>query len=123
MLNEYYVSNFSKPYQLALNELAYTRRIQVDSLEGIPEIMVMKEMEEPRQTFILKQGQYNQYSERVYPNTPESILAFPDSLEKNRLGLAKWLTSKSNPLTARVAVNRYWKNIFGTGIVRTVEDF
>jgi hypothetical protein len=59
----------------------------------------------------------------VYPNTPENILSFPDSLEKNRLGLAKWLTSKANPLTARVAVNRYWKNIFGTGIVRTVEDF
>ena len=53
---------------------------------------------------------------------PEKILVFPDSLE-NRLGLAKWVTSKDNPLTARVAVNRYWKNIFGTGIVETVEDF
>ena len=106
-----------------MDQLADARKIQVDSIEKIPEIMVMKEMKEPRKTFLLKRGQYDQYGERVYPNTPESILAFPDSLPKNRLGLAKWLTSKSNPLTARVAVNRYWKNIFGTGIVRTVEDF
>ncbi|NBS18703.1 MAG: DUF1553 domain-containing protein [Flavobacteriia bacterium] len=123
MLYEYYITNFSKSYKSALNELANTRRIQVDSLEGIPEIMVMKEMTQPRETFLLKRGQYDQYGERVYPSTPESILAFPDSLAKNRLGLAQWVTHKSNPLTARVAVNRYWKNIFGTGIVRTVEDF
>lgn len=123
ILKKYYISNFSKSYESALDQLADARKIQVDSIEKIPEIMVMKEMKEPRKTFLLKRGQYDQYGERVYPNTPESILAFPDSLAKNRLGLAKWLTSKSNPLTARVAVNRYWKNIFGTGIVRTVEDF
>ena len=80
-------------------------------------------MKNPRKTFILNRGQYDQYGERVYPNVLENILKFPDSLEKNRLGLAKWVTSKSNPLTARVAVNRYWKNLFGTGIVKTVEDF
>jgi hypothetical protein len=123
MLKAYYVNNFSKTYQSSLLELTYTRKIQVDSLEGIQEIMVMKEMEEARETFLLKRGQYDQYGERVYPNTPENILAFPDSLKKNRLGLAKWVTSRANPLTARVAVNRYWKNIFGTGIVKTVEDF
>ena len=54
---------------------------------------------------------------------PENIMVFNDTLEKNRLGLAKWITSKNNPLTARVAVNRYWKNLFGVGIVKTVEDF
>lgn len=123
MLKEYYVSNYSKTYRSSMAELAAIRKTQVDSLERIQEIMVMKEMREPRETFLLERGQYNQYGERVYPNTPENILSFPDSLEKNRLGLAKWLTSKANPLTARVAVNRYWKNIFGTGIVRTVEDF
>jgi hypothetical protein len=117
------VSNYSKTYRSSMAELAAIRKTQVDSLERIQEIMVMKEMREPRETFLLERGQYNQYGERVYPNTPENILSFPDSLEKNRLGLAKWLTSKANPLTARVAVNRYWKNIFGTGIVRTVEDF
>jgi len=123
MLKAYYISNHSKTYQSSLAELADKRKIQVDSLEQIKEIMVMREMNEPRETFLLKRGQYDQYGEKVYPNTPEKILAFPDSLEKNRLGLAKWVTHRANPLTARVAVNRYWKNIFGTGIVKTVEDF
>ena len=123
MLKKYFITNFSKKFKSSLSKLAKTRVIQVDSLEQVKEIMVMKEMKNPRKTFILKRGQYDQYGERVYPNVLENILKFPDSLEKNRLGLAKWVTSKSNPLTARVAVNRYWKNLFGTGIVKTVEDF
>lgn len=123
MLKTYYIRNNSKKYQSLWSELADTRKIQADSLEPVQEIMVMKEMEQPRETFILKRGQYDQYGEKVFPNTPEKVLVFPDSLEKNRLGLAKWITSRDNPLTARVAVNRYWKNIFGTGIVKTVEDF
>ena len=123
MLKNYYITNFSKKFKSSFSELANSRVIQVDSLEQVKEIMVMKEMKNPRKTFILNRGQYDQYGERVYPNVLENILKFPDSLEKNRLGLAKWVTSKSNPLTARVAVNRYWKNLFGTGIVKTVEDF
>ena len=123
MLKKYYITNFSKKFKSSFSELANSRVIQVDSLEQVKEIMVMKEMKNPRKTFILNRGQYDQYGDRVYPNVLENILKFPDSLEKNRLGLAKWVTSKSNPLTARVAVNRYWKNLFGTGIVKTVEDF
>lgn len=122
-LEIYFLSQNSKSYQKSLADLKKTRRIQLDSAERVQEIMVMKEMEKPRETFLLERGLYDQYGEQVYPNTPEKIFAFPDSLEKNRLGLAKWVTSKENPLTARVAVNRYWKNLFGTGIVRTVEDF
>jgi len=122
-LERYYVSSKSASFKNSLKELEEVRRIQVDSAERVQEIMVMKEMDEPRETFLLERGLYEQYGEQVYPNTPEEIFSFPDSLPKNRLGLAKWLTSKENPLTARVAVNRYWKNLFGTGIVRTVEDF
>lgn len=122
-LTNYYIAHHSKSYTTALNELEKTREIQIDSAERVQEIMVMKEMEKPRETFILERGLYDQYGEQVFPNTPEHIFAFPDSLAKNRLGLAQWITSKENPLTARVAVNRYWKNIFGNGIVRTVEDF
>lgn len=122
-LEIYFLSQNSKNYQQSLADLKKTRRIQLDSAERVQEIMVMKEMEKPRETFLLERGLYDQYGEQVYPNTPEKIFAFPDSLAKNRLGLAKWVTSKDNPLTARVAVNRYWKNLFGTGIVRTVEDF
>ncbi|MEO1011025.1 MAG: DUF1553 domain-containing protein [Bacteroidota bacterium] len=123
MLKAYYLSVKSKTYGKSLEALKKVRKTYVDSMEQVQEIMVMKEMEEPRETFVLERGQYDVYGERVYPTTPEKILAFPDSLPKNRLGLAYWVTSEQNPLTARVAVNRYWKNIFGTGIVRTVEDF
>jgi len=122
-LKEYYLSAKSTSYQMSLQALEEVRKTYVDSLDRIKDIPVMTEMELPRETFVLERGLYDQYGEQVYPNTPDKIFAFPDSLEKNRLGLAKWVTSKENPLTARVAVNRYWKNLFGTGIVRTVEDF
>lgn len=122
-LTEYYLSQKSDSYKKYLSELAEIRATKTDSVEKIKEIMVMKEMPEPRETFVLERGQYDAYGERVYPNTPEAVLPFPDSLPKNRLGLAKWITHKDNPLTARVAVNRYWSKLFGTGIVKTVEDF
>ena len=122
-LERYFLSSKSSTYKKSLADLKKTREIQADSAETIKEIMVMKEMDEPRETYVLERGLYDQYGEQVYPNTPEKIFAFPDSLPRNRLGLAQWVTNDENPLTARVAVNRYWKNIFGTGIVRTVEDF
>lgn len=122
-LVEYFLYVKSKKYQKAINELTETRKTMVDSIDRVKEIMVMKEMAKPRETYVLERGQYDIYGERVYPNTPNRIFAFPDSLPKNRLGLAKWITHKDHPLTARVVVNRYWQNIFGTGIVRTSEDF
>ena len=82
-------------------------------------------MDKPRESFVLERGLYDQYGEQIYPNTPEKIFAFPDSLEKNQIGISP----NGSPVTetirlfARVTVNRYWKNIFGIGIVRTVEDF
>jgi hypothetical protein len=92
-------------------------------MEHIPELMVMQEMPKPKQTFLLQRGQYDAPGPEVYPNTPESILAFSKKYPKNRLGLAKWLTDQNHPLTARVAVNRLWQNFFGTGLVKTSEDF
>ncbi|MBD0850890.1 DUF1553 domain-containing protein [Maribacter arenosus] len=86
-------------------------------------LMVMKEMEESRPTFILNRGAYDQPSQQVYPNTPESLLPFSEALPKNRLGLTKWLFHKDNPLTARVAVNRLWQRMFGSGLVSTSFDF
>jgi len=122
-LGEYYASNNSSEYRNSLADLEKTKKALVDSMDRVQEIMVMQEMHEPRETFILERGQYDTYGEQVFPNTPEKIFAYPDSLPKNRLGLAQWITSENHPLTARVAVNRYWQNIFGTGIVKTTEDF
>ncbi len=122
-LSDYYLNTKSKTYKASLADLEAQRKIQVDSAETVQEIMVMKEMDTPRETFVLERGQYDVYGEQVFPNSPEAIFAYPDSLPKNRWGLAQWVTHKNNPLTARVAVNRYWKNMFGTGLVKTVEDF
>ena len=83
--------------------------------------MVMNTAEEPRITHILNRGQYDQPTEAVTAGTPASL---PGSAPRSdRLGLAEWLTESSNPLTARVAVNRYWQMVFGTGIVATAADF
>jgi hypothetical protein len=72
---------------------------------------------------ILFRGQYDQPREKVEPNVPSVLPPMPASLPRNRLGLAQWLVDPSNPLTARVAVNRFWQEVFGTGIVKTAEDF
>jgi len=85
--------------------------------------MVMAEMDTVRPTYVLDRGQYSAPTEQVYTATPAHVLPFPDEYPKNRLGLAKWLFDDQNPLTARVAVNRYWQMIFGRGIVATPEDF
>ncbi|MCL6267087.1 PSD1 and planctomycete cytochrome C domain-containing protein [Flagellimonas myxillae] len=86
-------------------------------------VMVMEDMPEPRNTFVLNRGVYDQPTDQVFPDTPEAILAFPEDLPKNRLGLAKWLFHEDNPLTARVAVNRIWQRMFGKGLVESSYDF
>ncbi len=72
---------------------------------------------------ILMRGQYDKVGDKVEANTPGFLPPMPEDAPKNRLGLAQWLVARDNPLTARVAVNRFWQELFGTGIVRTVEDF
>ena len=61
--------------------------------------------------------------EEVHPNVPAVLPPMPQSLPRNRLGLAEWLVDPVNPLTARVTVNRFWQHLFGTGLVKTAEDF
>ena len=93
-----------------------------DSINEI-KLMVMKDNVPKRKTYVLKRGQYDAPDEEVELGTPKIILKYSDSLPKNRLGLANWLFNKDNSLTARVAVNRMWQDIFGVGIVSTSEDF
>jgi len=85
-------------------------------------VMIMNDSA-PKTTFILHRGEYDQPADSVIANTPEVIYPFAEELPKNRLGLAKWLTDKKNPLTARVFVNRMWAMLFGRGLVETAEDF
>lgn len=85
-------------------------------------VMVMNDSA-PKTTFIRNRGEYDQPTDSVQPNTPEVIYPFSEELPKNRLGLAKWVVDKNNPLTARVYVNRIWAMLFGIGLVETSEDF
>lgn len=121
ILKKYFNSiEISKNY--TLKEWVKLKKEYDDSLENIPELMIMRESK-PKQAYILARGNYDSPTQKVFPNTPEKILPFPKNLPKNRLGLAQWLTQKDNPLTARVAVNRLWQQIFGVGLVKTSEDF
>jgi hypothetical protein len=83
----------------------------------------MEEMPVPRTTFVLNRGQYDQPGEAVTPAVPGLLSPFPADAPRNRLGFARWLVSPENPLTARVAVNQLWQMLFGTGLVKTTEDF
>ncbi|MEN2281869.1 DUF1553 domain-containing protein [Algoriphagus sp. SE2] len=105
------------------NEIRDLRKKKISALGGVQEVMVMEDMSEPRPTFLLNRGIYNDYGEAVEPSTPENVLPFPEEYPKNRFGLAKWLVNPENPLTSRVIINRYWQMIFGTGIVKTSGDF
>jgi hypothetical protein len=86
-------------------------------------VMSERPAENPRPTFRHHRGEYLQPKEAVSPGTPEFLQAWNAELPKNRLGFAKWLVDRSNPLTARVIVNRHWAALFGRGIVSTVDDF
>ncbi|MGH7947231.1 MAG: DUF1553 domain-containing protein, partial [Opitutaceae bacterium] len=97
---------------------------QLELRRSLPTTMVMQEMPQPRPAFVLNRGQYDAPGEPVDAGVPESLLgAWPAGAPRNRLGLARWLTQPQHPLTARVVVNRYWAQLFGTGIVKTLEDF
>ncbi len=89
----------------------------------IPSTMIMSEMEKPRETFVLARGAYDKPSDKVIPAVPAFLPPLPEGAPLNRLTLAKWVVDPANPLPARVAVNRYWQMYFGTGIVKTAEDF
>ncbi|MEM1297594.1 MAG: DUF1553 domain-containing protein, partial [Verrucomicrobiota bacterium] len=108
------------PYSPSLKK-AREKRSQI--AKSIPEIMVMREMPGNRPTFILERGEYSNRGEPVEANTPVVLPEMEQSLPRNRLGLAKWLTDPNHPLTARVTVNRYWQMMFGRGLVSTSEDF
>ncbi len=93
-------------------------------LEGqVPSTMVMGEMAQPRETFVLIRGAYDKKGDKVTPGVPAAIAPLPADAPLNRLGLAMWLVDPANPLTARVTVNRFWQQYFGTGIVKTAQDF
>jgi len=87
------------------------------------EAHVMQERTEEAQAYILARGDYDKRKEKVTPNTPAVFPPLPADYPRNRLGFAKWLVRPEHPLTARVTVNRFWQEVFGTGLVQTAADF
>ena len=119
VLTEYFLANnqIRKPQQDRVTA------IQQQLSAAVPETMIMQDLATPRETFVLNRGQYNEPTDKVAAGVPA---VFPEMLPgtlQSRLDFARWLTHPQHPLTARVAVNRHWQQLFGTGLVRTTEDF
>ena len=106
----------------ARSELASLEKQRRQLLDTVPTVMVMAESH-PREAHVLIRGAYDNPGDKVDAQTPVFLPAMPPEQPHNRLGLAKWLVDRGNPLAARVAVNRMWQMLFGIGIVKTVEDF
>jgi hypothetical protein len=119
----FYLATVDLEYKNGLTALKALRRKRSALVDPVAEIMVMKELPERRPVYVLKRGAYDAPGERVEPGTPSSLPPFESTWPRNRLGLARWLTSPVHPLTARVAVNRWWQAFFGRGLVATPEDF
>ena len=105
------------------SEEAYRWVWEEELSQQVEPVMIMADMDTVRPTYLLDRGIYSARGKQVQPGTPPAILSFSDDLPPDRLGLANWLFDHQHPLTARVAVNRYWQMIFGQGIVSTPEDF
>ncbi len=119
MLYAHYLQKQQPDFQRITKSLDSLRPLDV----SIPNVMVMEEREERKPAYLLARGAYDAPTEEVERATPEAVLNFDKKYSRDRLGLAQWLVDKDNPLTARVAVNRFWQMYFGKGIVSTPEDF
>ena len=104
-------------------EVEALNKQRTDAEAAVPTTLVMADMPEKRETFLLIRGAYDKQGDKVTAGVPAALNPLPEGAPVNRLGLARWLVDPANPLTARVAVNRYWQQFFGTGIVKTAEDF
>lgn len=91
--------------------------------DAIPKSMIVEELAQPKEAFVLIRGEYDKKGDPVERHVPATLPPLPEEAPQNRLGLAKWLVDPSHPLTSRVTVNRWWQRIFGTGLVKTSEDF
>jgi hypothetical protein len=121
-LRAYFVASYPPaPLRAARQRTAALERDLKDLRDTLPRVMVMSDAR-PRQTHVLERGNYLMPREAVEPGTPASLPGANPPAPRNRLGLARWLVSADNPLTARVQVNRAWQLFFGAGIVKTSEN-
>ena len=127
-IRDHYRNNVSANESLkqAQTELAAHRKEQTELDKSLPATLIWKEMEEPKPAHILIRGAYDKQGDLVERNTPAALPPLGPLKEgetPTRLHLARWLVAPEHPLTSRVTVNRFWQQYFGTGIVKTAEDF
>jgi hypothetical protein len=123
VLAAYFRDHADHPHRRAIAAAAEARKQLAEFQASLPTTMVMKELPQPRDAFILKRGEYDKPSEKVVRGLPAALPPLPHDAPVNRLGFARWLVSPDHPLTARVWVNRQWEKFFGTGLVKTVDNF
>ncbi len=123
LLREYYRREHWPGWKALDDERAALREKQRQITDRSPTTLVFREKAQPKDSFILKRGEYDKRGDKVARATPAALPQPAKDLPVNRLGLAKWLLDPGHPLTARVAVNRFWQQFFGTGLVKTSEDF
>jgi len=126
-LQKFFRETQASDYLAAQKKTADLKKARSDFERTVPNTLVMSEMEKPRDTFIKVRGSYDQNGGKVEPGVPAflpALAATPINGQRHtRLDFAKWLVSPEQPLTPRVTVNRWWKMVFGTGLVKTVNDF
>ena len=123
--NDAWRSKYSSRFLELTAQLAEAEAQYKTLVESVPRTMVMKERAMPRETFVMTRGQYDKPdpNRKVSTAVPEALGAIVTDHVPNRLDLAEWLVGEENPLTARVAVNRFWELFFGRGLVETSNDF
>jgi mono/diheme cytochrome c family protein len=121
-LGEYFAAAFDAATATKRMAVEEARRARDDLAEKPLEIMVMRELPQPKMAYVLNRGDYDKRGEPVEPGTPAVLPPFPGDQPKNRLGLARWLVDPDHPLLARVTVNRLWQSLFGLGLVKSPED-
>ena len=123
LLTSFYRYSIDEPYKSLARKYAATagRRDYIYSRSTTT--LVMKERAESPRAWVLERGDYTKRREEVAPDVPSVLPPLPADAPRNRLALARWLTDPEHPLVARVMVNRLWQSIFGTGLVKTSEDF
>lgn len=113
----------SKELKKQFNEAQAARNALALYLRKLPDVMVMEENPKPKRTYVRTRGIYDSLGEEVQREVPEIMPSLAKDARRDRLGFARWLMNGEHPLTARVAVNRHWMRFFGTGLVKTAEDF
>ncbi|MBI1762230.1 MAG: DUF1553 domain-containing protein [Acidobacteria bacterium] len=123
-LREYFLTRIaSESLHKQYAELKELKKQKTAYDKTVVTTMTMMELGKPRDSFVLSRGDYRNQTEKVSPGVPAVLPPLPNGAKANRLALAQWLIDPNHPLTARVAVNRYWQMYFGFGLVKTVEDF